>query len=252
MTFAFFAIALLYAMAGFGGGSSYTALLYLFELPYQLIPILSLLCNLIVVSGGSLHFIRRGHYRPELFWPFTLASVPMALVGGLIPVGKQLFLGLLGLSLLAAAMRLLWLRPASADEHSGAELPPAGPALGPALAIGAGLGLLAGLVGIGGGIFLAPFLLNLRWGSAKQVAATASLFILVNSLAGLSGQLIKLGAAVDLRPYWPLLLMVLLGGQLGSRLGAGPLPQRWLSLTTAALVLFAGGRLVIQALLPAS
>ncbi|PKL76018.1 MAG: sulfoacetate transporter, partial [Candidatus Melainabacteria bacterium HGW-Melainabacteria-1] len=209
----FFGVALLYALVGFGGGSSYTALLFLFGLPYALIPTISLLCNLIVVSGGSWHFCRQGHYVPRLFWPFALSSVPMAFVGGLLPIGKELFLLLLGLSLFCAGLRLLWVETAAQGRETA--LPP----VPLALLIGAVLGLLSGLVGIGGGIFLAPLLLNLGWGRPKQVAATASLFILVNSLAGLLGQWLKQGNFADILPYWPLLLAVLLGGQFGSRLG---------------------------------
>ncbi|MCE9614737.1 MAG: sulfite exporter TauE/SafE family protein [Lentisphaerae bacterium] len=239
----FFGVALLYAMVGFGGGSSYVAFLALFDRPYQDIPQVALVCNMIVVTGGTLHFLRQGHFRWPLFWPFVVSSVPLAFLGGRLPLSKTVFLGLLGGSLVVAGLRLLLLK--SGIEGEGADRRPPLPG---ALALGGGLGFLSGLVGIGGGIFLSPAMMNLRWGRPKQIAATASAFILVNSVSGLLGQIAKRGGVGEVVPYWPLFLAVLVGGQLGSCLGAGALPQRWVRLLTAALVLWVGTRVLWKAL----
>ncbi len=231
-------VALIYGSVGFGGGSSYTALLTLSDLSPAWIPVLSLTCNLLVVAGSSWQFARRGHLDWPLAWPFLLTSIPCAYLGGRWPLRTELFLALLGGSLLLAGGTLLLQR--AHDEEPARGRPPLAVALGG----GAALGLLSGLVGIGGGIFLAPLLLHRRWGAPKQVAATAALFILANSLAGLAGQLGKLGTGEPLAGRWPLFLAVVAGGQLGSRLGAGPFPQRLVRAVTAVLVMAAGLRVL--------
>jgi len=235
----FLLIAFAYSVVGFGGGSSYIAVMALLELPYEHIPPLALTCNLIVVTGGSYHFIRRGHFAPPLFWPFAATSIPASFIGGMLPLPKTVFLTLLGITLILAGARLLLQRAPIADT---ARLPP----LGIALVTGAVLGLLSGLVGIGGGIFLAPLLLNVGWGLPKQIAATCSLFILVNSAAGLTGQVIKLGLPQNLLSYWPLALAVVAGGQIGSRLGSGRFSPALLCKLTAALVLLVGLRVLLK------
>ena len=236
----FFIIALLYATVGFGGGSSYIAVLALFEYPYEMIPILALVCNIIVVSGGAIHFTRKGHFSWSLFWPFTITSVPMAFLGGLLPISKDLFLILLGCSLLLAGLRLLAGNRIDKDFDKTKEIN-----FKIALPAGGALGLLSGLVGIGGGIFLAPILLLLKWGRPKQVAATASMFIFINSLFGLTGQLIKHSFPVEVLSHWPLAFVVLVGGQIGSRLGAGTLisPKNVKDLT-ALLVMIVGLKII--------
>ena len=182
----FFGVALIYSMAGFGGGSSYIALLTLASFPHDRIPAMALVCNLVVVTTGAYQFVRAGHFNWRLFWPFMVGSVPLALVGGRLPIGQNLFMWLLGLTLCVAGVLLLWPVPTLA--HDGAIRQPSRLA---SLAVGAGLGLLSGMVGIGGGIFLAPLLLLWRWALPKQVAALSAVFILVNSVAGLTGQLWK-------------------------------------------------------------
>ncbi len=233
---AFVLIALVYGSVGFGGGSSYTALLTLTALCPAEIPVVSLVCNLLVVAGSAALFRRRGHFVPALAGPFLAGSVPAALIGGAWPIRQEIFLGLLGVSLVLAGGALL-LR--------GRELEP-GPPPGRAQALitGAGLGLLSGLVGIGGGVFLAPLMLWKRWASAKQVAAACSVFILANSLAGLIGQGLKRGTLSPIGDHWPLFLAGIAGGQLGSRLGSGPLSQSSVRRLTAALVVFAGARVL--------
>ena len=239
---AFFVAALLYASVGFGGGSTYTALLALAEIDYRLLPLLSLACNIVVVAGSSLRFARAKvtPWRNALL--LTGVAAPAALLGGLTPIDEATFLTILGASLVLTALTLLLpLR----DTATGA--PPRFAGVMPLLAVP--LGYLAGLVGIGGGIFLAPFLHLTRWDSARAIAATASLFILVNSLFGLAGQLLKggtgrLGAAIDFG--LPLLVAVAIGGQIGSLLALKYLPQRWIRYGTAALTAWVGGRLLLN------
>ncbi|WP_435203865.1 sulfite exporter TauE/SafE family protein [Qipengyuania sp. 902] len=237
---AFFVTALLYASVGFGGGSTYTALLALSGLDYRILPLLALSCNIVVVAGSTVRFARAGVTPWRSAGLLTALAAPAALVGGLTPISETLFLTILGISLLLAGGALL-LKPSvsSAEPAKAARFMPF-------LAIP--LGYLAGLVGIGGGIFLAPLLHLVRWNSAKAVAATASLFILVNSIFGLVGQTIKGGTgriAVAIDLGLPLLLAVAIGGQIGSFLALKYLPQGWIRLGTAALTIWVGARLLL-------
>lgn len=235
----FFIVAAFYASVGFGGGSSYLALLVLWELPYTAIPILALTCNICVVAGNSIHYAREGYVVPRLIIPLAIISVPMAYLGGSIPLSKELFLLILFPVLLVTGVRLL-VQHRQYDDVTSAYRPLA---LLPAIILGAGLGFVAGITGIGGGIFLAPLLYWLRAGSPKQIAATASLFILVNSLAGLLGQWQKTGVADALSEYWYLPLVALAGGQVGTLLTIRWLPLRMIALLTALLVLAVAARL---------
>ncbi len=234
---AFFVVALLYASVGFGGGSSYTALLALSGCPVAAIPVLSLGCNLSVAGGGTIIFGRRGLLKPRLIWPFVLPSIPAAFLGGALPIPPAAYFVLLSLSLGAAGLALLLRRPA-ADQQTRAC-----PVLTAAL-IGIGLGVLSGIVGIGGGIFLAPILMLKRWAKPRESAACASVFILLNSIAGLAGQLAKGGAGESLVALPLLLLAVLAGGQIGSRLGAIRLPACRVRQGTAILILLVSTRIL--------
>ncbi len=239
MPIVFFIIALVYSSVGFGGGSSYIAALALFDYPYESIPVIALMCNIIVVSGGIYHFRSKGHFKWSLFWPFAVSSIPMAFIGGSIPISREIFLLLLGACLFLVALRLLLFNRGE-KEYSDYRMP------GTPLALGLGgvLGLISGMVGIGGGIFLAPLLLHLKWGLPKQIAATAALFILLNSISGLAGQFAKGTGVSGLLDYWPIFLSVLIGGQIGSRLGSGSvLSQRIVKDLTALLVLFVSLRI---------
>jgi uncharacterized membrane protein YfcA len=236
----FFATALLYASVGFGGGSTYNALLALSGFPYSLLPLVALSCNVLVVSGSTLRFARAGVIPWRRSLPLALIAAPMAFLGGLTPIKEAHFLIVLGLSLVAAGLALLLPRR---EEVAGE---PAGSARFMPLAA-APLGYLAGLVGIGGGIFLAPLLHLTRWASARQIAATASLFILINSFAGIAGQLAKNGAGrfgEALSGSLPLLIAVVIGGQIGSLLALRLLPERVIRWLTAALTIYAGARLL--------
>ena len=234
---AFFATALLYASVGFAGGSTYTALLLLVGVDQKILPVISLLCNLIVSTGGSIRFARAGLVPWRRLWPLLAVSVPAALVGGTLPVSKTVFVVLLGGSLIVAGVLLLVQREPSERGDEQRRFAFVGPA------IAAPLGLLAGIVGIGGGIFLAPVLHLIGWDRAKRVAASASVFILANSIAGLAGQLIKSGSdAVTpqaVLAYWPLAIAVLIGGQIGSRAGVQILSPPLLRRMTAILIIFA-------------
>nr|WP_247712193.1 sulfite exporter TauE/SafE family protein [Qipengyuania qiaonensis] len=242
MIVGFFLTALLYASVGFGGGSTYTALLALSEVDYRILPLLSLACNIVVVAGSSVRFARARvtPWRGALL--LTATAAPAAFLGGLTPIGESAFLTILGGSLVLTAITLIL--PTGDGPVSG---PTRFARAMPFLAVP--LGYLAGLVGIGGGIFLAPFLHLTKWNSARAIAATASLFILVNSLFGIAGQLLKggagrLGAAVELG--LPLLIAVAVGGQIGSFLALKYLPQRWIRLGTAALTGWVGVRLLLN------
>lgn len=237
---AFFATALLYASVGYGGGSTYNALLALSGVDYRLLPAIALACNIVVVTGGSIRFARAG-ITPWLGAVLlTAIAAPAAFLGGLTPIGESAFLTLLGGSLVLTALTMLL----PVGEREGR---PSRAARWMPLAA-APIGYLAGLVGIGGGIFLAPLLHLTRWNSARAIAATASLFILVNSLFGLGGQLLKSGpdrlaSAVSLG--LPLLLAVAVGGQIGSLMAARLLPPVWIRWLTAALTLYVGARLLL-------
>ena len=242
LTPAFFLTALLYASVGFGGGSTYNALLALADVDYRLLPAVALTCNILVVIGGTSRFHKAGLLPWKRALPLVVISAPFAWAGGLTPIKETLFLSLLAGSLFVAGAALLLQR-----DHADAEAVPDRKATIADLLTGAGVGYLAGLVGIGGGIFLAPYLHITRWAGAKQIAATASLFILVNSVAGLGGQLLKLGgsgALPDVAAYWPLALAVIVGGQIGSFAGTKVLSPVLVKRATGVLILYVAGQLV--------
>lgn len=238
---AFFAIALLYASVGHGGASGYLAVLSL--LPGAFHPgqmtTTALTLNLLVAGTAMIAFLRAGHFSPRLTWPFVVASVPTAFLGGLAFVSVRAYAVLLAASLAVAAVRLLIPRP---RDHQEAVKRPALPL---ALLIGGAIGWLSGIVGVGGGIFLSPVLLLCRWADPKQTAASAACFILVNSLAGLSGRLAR--HAVEYGTSWPLLCAAFLGGVVGARLGANHFSGRTLKQLLAIVLLGASVKLFIVA-----
>lgn len=239
LALAFFVTALLYAIAGFGGGSTYTALLVLAGADFRAVPILSLACNILVVSVGTWRFARAGHFDWRRIWPLFVTSVPAAWLGGRLVIEQQLFVGLLAGSLLVAGLTMLW-QPVWKREIE--------PARGPRWiepVAGGGLGLLAGMVGIGGGIFLAPLLYLLRWDSPRRIAATCAAFILVNSIAGLAGQASKglVAAGAVIGDHGLLFPAVLAGAMLGASLGARRIEPQWVRIVTAVLILYVAVRL---------
>jgi uncharacterized membrane protein YfcA len=242
LTPAFFVTALLYASVGFGGGSTYNALLALAGVDYRLLPAVALTCNILVVIGGTWRFHKAGLLPWKRALPLVVISAPFAWAGGLTPIKETLFLSLLAGSLFVAGAALLLQK-----DRVHEEAVPDRKATIADLLTGAGVGYLAGLVGIGGGIFLAPYLHITRWAGAKQISATASLFILVNSIAGLGGQLLKLGstgALPDVAAYWPLALAVIIGGQIGSFAGTKVLSPVLVKRATGVLILYVAGQLV--------
>tara|TARA_A100000171_G_C2140073_1_gene154437 strand:+ start:12012 stop:12770 length:759 start_codon:yes stop_codon:yes gene_type:complete len=241
----FFAIAFLYSSVGFGGGSSYLAILSLYSFEYRLLRTIALVCNLIVVSGGTYLFAKQGHINWKKTLPLVLVSVPLAFIGARIPFKENVFFILLGSTLIIAGIIMLledYLRKKSIQ--NGSEGKKAMPVVNGA--IGGGIGLLAGSVGIGGGIFLSPLLHIMHWDKAKTIAGTASFFILINSASGLAGQLSQGNLTFDFKMILYLGLSVLVGGQLGSRLSVFKLSQKKVKILTALLVLFAGGRLLLK------
>lgn len=238
----FFATAALYATVGFGGGSTYTALLVMMDDAIWRIPIIALICNITVVAAGSYLAVTRRAFVWQRAAPFFIASVPLAFIGGLIALRDETYITLLAISLLLAGLRLLLIRDkdiiASPTQSTGK-----------AIAIGGALGLLSGMVGIGGGIFLAPILYYLRWADSKTIAALCGFFILVNSLAGLAGQLVKNGAGVIpeiAEIALPLMAATLLGGLLGARLLLEYLSPNKIQQITALLIIFVATRLLLQ------
>lgn len=240
----FAVIALFYASVGFGGGSSYLALLVLWGLPYAAIPIIALICNIVVVSGNSFHYARAGHVNWRLVLPLVAASIPLSYIGGRLPIEKETFVIILFVSLAVTGLRLLINHRRYGDDSSTYQAIPAWINV----LLGSVLGFLAGITGLGGGIFLAPVLYNLRAGSPKQIAATTSLFILLNSIAGLFGQLYKNAPIETVLEYWYLPVLALLGGQLGNLMMLKFIPARIVALLTALLVLFVAGRLGLHIL----
>ena len=254
----FFIISLVYSSIGFGGGSSYLAVMALCAVPLYLMPRFALACNIIVVLGGCWVYYRSKHLDIKRALPFILGSIPLSFIGGMIPVNRTVFLTLLAITLIAASLNMIFFSSSGRKKlkedffkrRTGADA--AGPRItgwyrcSMDLAIGGCLGFVSGLVGIGGGIFLAPLLHAVRWGYAKQIAATASLFILLNSIAGLAGQLSKGGVDAAHLGVVPLALAVLAGGQVGSRLGAFRLSELFVKNATAGMVMFAGLRIMFK------
>ena len=239
LSFLFFLTAILYSSVGFGGGSTYLALLLIWDVPYQVFPIIALCCNIIVVSGNCFNYIKAGSINIKLLSPFLISSVPLAFIGGSLQLDKGFFEILLFIVLTLAGLSLL-LKFRSFDESK--EINNNIPKVISVL-IGGSIGFVSGVVGIGGGIFLSPVLLLIKAGKTRHIATTASLFILINSISGLVGQSTKGFIFDEVYNYWPLFLSVLIGGQLGNFLNIKLLPTRAIILLTAGLVIFVSVRM---------
>ena len=235
----FFITALLYSSVGFGGGSTYLALLLIWDFPYFIFPVIALSCNIIVVSGNCFNYIRAGNLNLKLLAPYLIGSIPLAFFGGSLPVEKKLFEILLFIILIAAGFLLLFnFKSYDDSEKSYRKI-----SIIVSVVIGGVLGFISGVVGIGGGIFLSPILFLLRAGRPKHIITTASLFILINSVAGIIGQLSKSDVLIEITNYWYLLLAVFIGGHLGNFLNLKIFPTRILALITACLVIFVTARM---------
>ena len=235
----FLSTAVLYSSVGFGGGSTYLALLLIWGVPYFIFPVIALSCNIIVVSGNCFNYIRAGNLNLRLLVPYLIGSIPLAFIGGSLPIEKRLFEILLFL-VLATAGALLLLNFKSYDDKEENYRKISIPV---SILIGGALGFIAGIVGIGGGIFLSPILFLIRAGRPKHIVTTASLFILINSVSGIIGQLTKNAVLIEIPNYWYLLAAVLIGGQLGNFLNLKIFPTRILALVTAILVIFVAVRM---------
>ncbi len=238
----FFVTAILYASVGFGGGSTYLALLLIWDIPYFIFPVIALLCNIIVVSGNCFNYVRSGNLNLRLLTPYIIGSVPLAYIGGSLLIEKNLFELLLFLVLFSSGILLLINFKSYDDYESSYRKIP----LPISIFFGGVLGFISGVVGIGGGIFLSPFLFLIRAGKPKYIVTTASVFILINSISGIMGQLTKNDILSEIQNYWYLFIAVLIGGQIGNYLNLKIFPTRALALVTAFLVLFVAVRMGIR------
>lgn len=241
----FFVIALLYSSIGFGGGSSYLAVLSLFLLSFFSIRSIALLCNLVVVLGSCYMYFKKGHLQFRKFLPFIVSSIPMAYAGAIFRLKEEVFFGILGCALILSAVSLgvqtvNKRKPQKTNEFSEKRYP-----WYVAYVLGGLIGLLSGLVGIGGGIFLAPLLYHLKWDRSLKIAALASFFILVNSVSGIIGLASNATLEIPGPEVLVLLFAVFLGGQLGIRLSLKKLSSSGIKLLTALLVLLAGIRVIL-------
>lgn len=230
----FFVVATVYSSVGFGGGSSYIAILALFTFDKLEIRPTALLCNLIVVGMGTIFLIQNGHLKFKKTLPLVLSSVPLAFLGGLIQLQAQIYYYILATCLMIVAFILF----ADSAKKSKIETLTARDVLYPNIIIGAIIGFVSGLVGIGGGIFLAPVLYFSRWDRTKYITATASFFILVNSAAGLAGYYHEHKTLdIDIGFVAPLAIAVLFGSLIGTHLNIKIFPTRTIKRTTAILIM---------------
>ena len=236
----FFAAALLYSSVGHGGGSGYLAAMALLGMPPGMMRPTALVMNIGVAAIALYRFARAGGFEWRLFLPFALTSVPMAFVGGRIHLPVSWFGVLVGGVLLFSAVRLF---TETLQRHGQGRAVGGPPPLWLALLFGAGIGLLSGLTGVGGGIFLSPLVVLMGWGTVRDSAAPTAAFILVNSASGLIGLLTRQPALPDALPYW--VAAVLVGGTIGATLGSRRLGNVGLRRALAAVLLVAGAKMVI-------
>ena len=230
----FFITAILYSSVGFGGGSTYLALLFIWDVPYFIFPVIALFCNIIVVTGNSINYVKSGNHNFKLLLPFLIGSIPLAFFGGTLKINKEIFEILLFLVLSIAGVLLLINNKSYEDKN----LVTKKLNLFISIFIGSILGLISGIIGIGGGIFLSPILFLLKADKPQTIVTTASLFILINSISGILGHLSKENVFNEVFFYWPLFLAVLIGGFFGNYLNLKILSSRTLALITSLLVIF--------------
>jgi len=235
----FFITAILYSSVGFGGGSTYLALMLIWEIPYYIFPIIALFCNIIVVSGNSINYIKSNNLKLRLIIPYLVGSIPFAFFGASISIEKNLFEMILFFILTIAGV-FLFIESKSFNNDK-LKIKKISNLL--SILIGSIIGFFSGLVGIGGGIFLSPILFLMKAGYPKQIAATASLFILINSIFGVAGQLTKNIVFNEFLNFWPLFLTVFIGGQIGNYLNIKIISNKTLALMTSLLVIFVAARM---------
>lgn len=235
LSIAVFLIAFLYSSVGHAGASGYIAVMTLFSLTPAEIKPTALVLNILVASIGSWQFWRAGHFSWRLFWPFAVLSFPLAYVGGYWNLPAHLFKIVVGVVLLFSALRLLM--PTRSDPDIRLPSKPL------SMTVGAFLGLLSGLTGTGGGIFLTPILLLMRWATTKTAAAVSALFILVNSVSGLLGNVSATKSIPSLA--LPLGVAVVVGGAMGSYLGSNKLQSATIKRLLAIVLTIAGIKLIM-------
>jgi len=238
----FFVTSILYSSVGFGGGSTYLALFLIWNVPYYIFPIMALFCNMIVVSGNCFNYIKAGNLNLKLLIPYLVGSVPLAFIGGSLQIEKDFFEILLFIVLTLAGFLLLCKFKSYDDENGTYRNIPKFISI----IIGGILGFISGIVGIGGGIFLSPILFLIKASKPKHVVTTASIFILINSISGILGQLTKSLVLTEIQNYWFLFLAVFIGGQIGNHLNLKIFPARILALVTAVLVIFVAARMGVK------
>ena len=235
----FFITAILYSSVGFGGGSTYLALMLIWDIPYYIFPVIALFCNIIVVSGNSINYMRSGSLNFKFLAPYLIGSIPFSFLGASISISKDLFEMLLFIILIIAGIFLLI--ESKSFKKNNIKLNQIPKII--SIIIGSIIGLTSGIVGIGGGIFLSPILFLMKVGYPKQIAASASLFILINSTIGVAGQLTKEIVLNEFLNYWPLFVAVLAGGQIGNFLNIKFLSNKTLTILTSLLVIFVAIRI---------
>ena len=235
----FFITAILYSSVGFGGGSTYLALLLIWNIPYYIFPVIALFCNILVVTGNSINYIRAGNHNIKLLIPFLIGSIPFSFLGGTLIINKEIFEILLFIVLSIAGLLLM----INNKSYEKKEIKVKKLNFIISFLIGSILGIVSGIVGIGGGIFLSPILFLLRADSPKNIATSASLFILINSISGIFGQLSKENILNEVLLYWPLFFAVIIGGFLGNFLNLKIFSSRVLVLMTSVLVIFVAARM---------
>jgi uncharacterized membrane protein YfcA len=228
----FFLVALTYSSVGLGGGSSYTALMAILGMSAAAIPMISLSLNVLVTTVGSYHYLKHDHGRLKVIMPFLISSIPMAYLGGAIRLPKHYFYLILLISLIFVAVRIYFWQ----DTTLKLNMARSGKII-LSLICGAILGLIAGIVGIGGGIYLVPLIIILGIGTPKEAAACGSVFIWLNSIAGLAARLQF--NTIDVAEYIPLIFAVLAGGFAGSFLGAAKLSPRFMEKILGSVVIVA-------------
>ena len=238
----FFVTALIYSSVGFGGGSTYLAILLIWGVPYAIFHVVALVCNIIVVSGNSINFIRSKNINFILLFPYLIGSIPFAFIAGSITIEKSLFEILLFCVLLVAGIFLfIESKSFNKEQIKINKIPRL-----ISISFGSIIGFMSGIVGIGGGIFLSPLLFLMKAGYPRHITSSASLFILINSIFGIAGQLTKDQVLDQVTNYWPLFLAVLIGGQIGSLLNIKFLSNKILALLTSFLVIFVAIRMGIK------
>ena len=239
---AFFLVALLYSSVGHAGASGYLAAMALVAVAPEVMRPTALVLNVLVASIATVRFYRAGCFSWRTFWPFAVTSIPCSFLGGALTLPSPFYKAIVGAMLLVAAVKLARDATRVPEVETRDPTPTARVPLAPALACGAALGLLAGLTGTGGGIFLSPLLLLLGWADTRTTSGVSAPFILANSIAGLAGTVASLSSLPAALPWW--CGAVAAGGLIGAELGAKRLGTRWLRLLLAAVLVIAGLKLI--------